>query len=143
MSDLILILTHAFFFTFLERLSTILFPLQSDEIIPLLRTQVHNTRVVGVERRTMHDDILEDVKLFLLVWRQRWIVLLVLCVESQELTLLFGCQVDHSRMSSIDWNAIFKQVKEFVQFFILRPSHVLLVISFSTELLQHTKLIRR
>ena len=91
----------------------------------------------------MHDDILKDVQLLLLVGRQRWIVFLVLSVESQELTLLLGCQVDHSRMSSIDWNAILKQVKEFVQFFILRPSHVLLVISFSTELLQHTKLIRR
>ena len=91
----------------------------------------------------MHDHILEDVKLFLLVRRQRWIVLFVLSVESQELTLLLGCQVDHSRMSSIDWNAILKQVKEFVQFFIFSPRHVLLIISFSTELFQHTKLIRR
>ena len=90
----------------------------------------------------MHDDIFEDVQLLFLVRGQRWIVFLVLSVETQELTLLFGRQVDHSRMSSIDWNAILKQVKELVQFFIFSLRHVLLIISFSTELLQYAKLIR-
>lgn len=136
MGNKFFVVAQAFLFLRGQWLNPVLLLLNAEQIFLLVRAQIDDAWVLRVQGSPVYDQVFQLVELPLLVGRQGGFVQAVSLVQVEELRLLRRSQVDHAWVPAVHLDAVFEQVEQRGQVFLLAWAQVFVIVLHRREILQ-------